>query len=62
MTAIATPLPTYLQAVAEPSEDQRWAEWLARGLAHDARSARRLRLVFAAVIVIGIVVASALVR
>jgi len=61
MTATVTALPSTLPA-AEQSEDQRWTAWRARGVAEDARSTRRLRILMAVVIAVGIVVASVVLR
>jgi hypothetical protein len=62
MTTTATVPPGGLPLVRESTDDERWHAWRARGAARDARTARRLRVVMGVVIVVGIAVASVVLR
>jgi hypothetical protein len=62
MTTLAAVIPESPPAVREPTDDERWDAWRTRSAVQDARTARRMRAVMAAVIVIGLAAAAVVLR
>lgn len=62
MSTSAAAIPKSPPAAREPTDDERWDAWRTRSAVQDARNARRMRVVMAVVIVIGLAAAAVVLR